>query len=145
MGLHDLAPADGATHRRKVVGRGPGSGHGKNATRGHKGRKKHGQVNPNFEGGQTPLHRRLPHLRGFKPVNRIAYAVVNVGMFEELEPGAEITPQFLFERRLLRDPNERLKVLGDGELTKAISVKAHKFSAAAKAKLEAAGGTAEVL
>jgi large subunit ribosomal protein L15 len=145
MGLDKLAPAEGATHRKKVIGRGPGSGHGKNATRGHKGRKKHGQVNPNFEGGQTPLHRRLPHLRGFKPVNRIEYAVVNVGLFAELEAGTEVTPEFLYQHRLLRDPNERLKVLADGEVTVAIHVKAHKFSAAAKAKLEAAGGTAEVL
>ncbi|HSV73137.1 MAG TPA: 50S ribosomal protein L15 [Chthonomonadales bacterium] len=145
MRLHDLAPAPGSRKRRKTVGRGPGSGHGKTSTRGHKGNKARGQVNPNFEGGQTPLHRRLPQLRGFKPVNRVQYAVVNVGALDGLDSGAEVTPKAMAELGLLRDENERVKVLGDGELTKKLTVRAHKFSASAVAKIEGSGGTAEVL
>lgn len=145
MQLHDLAPAPGSTKRRKVVGRGPGSGHGKNATRGDKGHKKRGQVNPNFEGGQTPLHRRLPQARGFKAVNRVQYAVVNLGALNELEDGTEVNPALLFERGFLRHEKEKVKILADGELTKKLTVKAHRFSKTAQAKLAAAGGAAEVL
>ena len=83
IGLHNLQPAEGSTHRRKRIGRGIGSGHGKTSTRGHKGNKARGQVNPNFEGGQTPLHRRLPQLRGFKPVNKKFYALVNVDILQQ--------------------------------------------------------------
>lgn len=145
MQLHDLKPAPGSNRRRKVLGRGPGSGHGKTAGRGAKGQKKHGQVNPNFEGGQTPLHRRLPQVRGFKPVNKRYYAVVNVGALEDFEAGAEVTPQRLIEQGLLRDVRDGLKILGDGTLTKKLIVRAHKFSKSAIAKIEAAGGAAEVL
>ena len=145
MQLHDLKPAPGSTKRRKVVGRGPGSGHGKNSTRGHKGHKKHGQVNANFEGGQTPLHRRLPHLRGFKAVNKKIYAVVNVGMLEEFDAGGEVTPESLVAAGVLRDIRDGLKILGDGDLTKKLTVKAHGFSKSAIEKLEKAGGTAQKL
>jgi len=145
MQLHDLSPAPGSRKRRKTVGRGPGSGHGKTSGRGHKGNKARGQVNPNFEGGQTPLHRRLPQLRGFKPVNRISYAVVNVGALDGLEDGAAVTPKAMADLGLLRDENELVKVLGDGELTKKLTVRAHKFSGSAVAKIEGAGGTVEVL
>lgn len=145
MQLHDLKPAPGSNKRRKIVGRGPGSGHGKTSGRGHKGHKARGRVNPNFEGGQTPLHRRLPQLRGFKPVNKKYYAVVNVGALEAFEAGTEVTPAHLVERGFLRDENESVKILGDGELTKKLTVRAHKFSKSAIAKLEAVGGTAEAL
>ena len=145
MQLHDLKPAPGSHKRRKVVGRGIGSGHGKTSTRGAKGQKKHGQVNPNFEGGQTPLHRRLPQVRGFKPINKKYYAIVNIAALEELEAGLEVTPEMLVERGVLRDMRDGVKILGDGELTKKLTVRAHKFSQSAVVKIQAAGGAAEVL
>jgi large subunit ribosomal protein L15 len=145
MQINDLKPALGSTHRRKVVGRGPGSGHGKTSGRGHNGNKARGQVNPNFEGGQTPLHRRLPQLRGFKPVNKTTYAVVNVGLLDQFEDGTEISPETLVELKLMRDAKDPLKILGDGEITHKVTVKANKFSAAAIAKIEAAGGTVVTL
>ena len=146
IGLHNLQPAEGSTHRRKRVGRGIGSGHGKTSTRGHKGNKARGQVNPNFEGGQTPLHRRLPHLRGFKPVNKKFYALVNVDILQQqFEDGAEITPASLVANGVLRDIHDGLKILGNGEVTKKFTVRAHKFSQSAQEKLTAAGGSVEVL
>ncbi len=146
IGLHNLKPADGSTHKRKRIGRGIGSGHGKTSTRGHKGNKARGQVNPNFEGGQTPLHRRLPQLRGFKPVNKKYYALVNVNVLQEqFEEGAEITPETLVASGVLRDIHDGLKILGDGEVSKKFTVKAHKFSQTAQEKLTAAGGTVEIL
>src|SRR2546422_1717555 len=98
MKLDDLRPAPGAKKPRKVVGRGIGSGHGKTSTRGHKGHKSRGHPNVNFEGGQTPLHRRLPQLRGFKAVNKKIYAVVNVGQLDALDAGTEVTPEILLDR-----------------------------------------------
>lgn len=154
VGIHNLRPAPGAVHRPKRVGRGIGSGHGKSCTRGTKGNKARGQINPNFEGGQTPLHRRLPHLRGvpsrnphgFKIIRDRRYAVINLNVLEEhFEPGAEITPEVLQERGLLRQLHYGLKVLGDGDLTKPFSVHAHRFSKSAQEKLEAAGGSVQVL
>ncbi|MCC6731530.1 MAG: 50S ribosomal protein L15 [Chthonomonadales bacterium] len=145
MQLHDLKPPAGSTHRRKIVGRGPGSGHGKTSGRGHKGNKARGQVNPNFEGGQTPLHRRLPQVRGFKPVNKVIYAVVNVGDLERYDAGTEVTPELLLQRGVLRRSDESVKILGDGRLTKPLTVRAHRFSKSAIEKLQAAGGKAEVL
>ena len=154
IGLHNLKPAPGSTHTRKRVGRGIGSGHGKTSTRGHKGNKARGQINPNFEGGQTPLHRRLPHLRGqpsrnprgFKPYHKKMYALVNLHVQEEqFEAGAEVTPEVLLERGILRDIHDGLKILGTGEVTKSLTVRAHKFSKSAHEKLQTAGGTVEVL
>jgi large subunit ribosomal protein L15 len=145
MRLDDLFPAPGSNKRRKVVGRGTGSAHGKTSTRGSNGNKARGQVNPNFEGGQTPLHRRLPQQRGFKPVNKVHYAVVNLGALDGFDDGTEVTPQVLAESGLLRDAGEVVKVLADGALTKKLTVRAHKFSANAAAKIQAAGGAAEVL
>jgi len=146
MHLHDLKPAEGSTHRRKVVGRGPGSGHGKTSTRGHNGNKARGQVNPNFEGGQTPLHRRLPQVRGFKPVNKIYFAVINVGVLDELfEAGTVVTPEALLQQGVIRNLHEPIKVLGDGEIGKALTVQAHRFSQSAREKLTTAGGTVEEL
>src|SRR5580704_15595062 len=118
IGLHDLKPNVGATHRRKRIGRGIGSGHGKTSTRGHKGAKARGQVNPNLEGGQTPLHRRLPQIRGFKPVNKKQYALINVDLLEEhFAAGTEISPESLLASGLLRDIHDGLKILGNGEVT----------------------------
>jgi large subunit ribosomal protein L15 len=145
MQLHDLKPNPGSTKRRKIIGRGVGSGHGKTSTRGHKGNKARGQVNPNFEGGQTPLHRRLPQLRGFKPINKKMYAIVNVQELDVFEAGTEVTPELLVSSGILRDVRDGVKLLGDGELTKKLAVKAHKFSKSAVEKLEAVGGTAETL
>ena len=145
MQIHELSPAPGSTKRAKRVGRGPGSGHGKTSTRGHNGHKARGKPNPHFEGGQTPLHRRLPHLRGFKAVNKKEYAVVNISALEILDAGTEVTPDLLLERGIVRDLHDGLKILGDGDLTKKLTVKAHKFSKSAVEKLQAAGGAAEVL
>ncbi len=146
IGIHNLKPADGSTHRRKRVGRGIGSGHGKTSTRGHKGNKARGQVNPNFEGGQTPLHRRLPQVRGFKPVNKKFYALVNLSDLESsFEAGAEVTPESLVELGVLRDIRDGVKILGDGEITRSLKVSAHKFSKSAQEKLVAAGGSVEVI
>jgi len=154
IGIHNLQPTEGSTHRRKRVGRGIGSGHGKTATRGHKGNKARGQVNPNFEGGQTPLHRRLPQLRGtasrnprgFKAYHKTEYALVNVEELEEnFDVGSEITPEVLVSRGLLRNLHDGVKILGNGEVTKKFTVRAHKFSKSAQEKLEAAGGTVETL
>lgn len=145
MQLHDLKPNEGAKSRRKKIGRGPGSGHGKTSTKGHKGQKARNKVNPNFEGGQTALHRRLPHMRGFKPVNKKYYALVNIEALEIFENGSEVSPEILIEKGLLKDLRDGVKILGDGEITKKLNVSANKFSGSAIAKLEAAGGTVTVL
>lgn len=145
MQLHDLKPSPGSTRPRKRIGRGPGSGTGKTSGRGHKGDKARGSVNPNFEGGQTPLHRRLPQVRGFKPVNKVVYAVVNVGDLSVLEDGTVVNPESLYEMGVLRHRDEKVKILGDGELTRKLTVQAHKFSKSAAEKIAAAGGTVEVL
>ncbi len=146
IGIHNLKPTPGSTHRRKRLGRGMGSGHGKTSTRGHKGNKARGQINPNFEGGQTPLHRRLPHIRGFKPVNKKIYALVNIEVLEQkFAAGTVITPELLISSGVVRDLHHGLKVLGDGEVTKKFTVHAHKFSQSAQEKLQQAGGSIEVL
>lgn len=146
IGLHNLKPAEGARHSRKRIGRGIGSGHGKTATRGTKGNKARGQINPNFEGGQTPLHRRLPQLRGFKPINKRMFALVNVGELEKrFQDGAEITPDSLLSAGVIRDVRDGLKILGDGAVSRRLTVRAHAFSESARQKLEAAGGTVEIL
>jgi large subunit ribosomal protein L15 len=147
MRLHDLRSAPGATHKRKRVGRGIGSGMGKTATRGHKGQKSRAGATPRlgFEGGQTPLHRRLPQKAGFANVNRKEYAIVNLDDLDRFEAGTQITPDQLIESRIVKSVKDGIKVLGHGEVTKALTVRAHKFSASAIGKLTAAGGTAEVL
>ncbi len=148
MRLHELAPKYGAVHRKKRVGRGPGSGHGKTSCRGHKGQKARsgGGVPAWFEGGQTPIYRRLPK-RGFKNPNAKEYAEVNVGVLERyFESGDEVTPEVLVERRIVRKlGKDGVKILGNGELTKALTVKAQAFSASAVKKIEAAGGKVEVI
>jgi len=145
MNLADLTPAPGSRKKRKRVGRGPGSGHGKTSCRGHKGQNSRsgGGVKPGFEGGQMPLQRRLPK-RGFTNIFQKTFSIVNVGSLEKLEE-SEITPEVLIKQGLVRKIQDGVKILGNGELTKSVTVKAHAFSASAKEKIEKARGTAEVI
>jgi large subunit ribosomal protein L15 len=144
MELNSLKPAIGSTKNRKRIGRGTGSGHGKTATKGHKGQKARsgGNVEPGFEGGQMPMQRRLPK-RGFNPLSRKEYALVNLGQMDVFEAGQAVDVDALLKSGLVSKVRDGVKVLANGDLTKALNVKAHKFSAAAKAKIVAAGGTAE--
>ncbi|HTP63981.1 MAG TPA: 50S ribosomal protein L15 [Geobacteraceae bacterium] len=144
MELNNLKPANGSTKNRKRIGRGTGSGHGKTATKGHKGQKARsgGNVEPGFEGGQMPMQRRLPK-RGFNPLSRKEYTLVNLGQLEVFENGSDVDVEALKEKSLIGRVRDGVKVLAHGELTKALKVKAHKFSAAAREKILAAGGTAE--
>ena len=144
MKLHELKPAEGSRQLRNRVGRGTSSGNGKTAGRGQKGQKARSKVRVGFEGGQMPLFRRMPK-RGFKNVNRKDYAIVNLETLNKFEDGTEVTPALLVETRVVKDEKDGIKVLGNGELTKKLTVKARKFSASAKAAIEAAGGTAEVM
>jgi len=147
MNLNDLAPARGATKPRKRVGRGPGSGMGKTATRGHKGRRARsgGNTPAGYEGGQMPLQRRLPK-RGFHNPFRQEFGIVNLRELEtRFETGAVIDAVAMHAHGLIRNTRQPVKVLGDGQLSKTFVVKADKFSAAAKQKLEAAGGSTEVV
>ncbi len=143
MKLHDLSPAPGSRPNRKRIGRGPGSGKGKTAGRGHKGQKSRAGFSRrrDFEGGQMPLLRRVPK-RGFTNIFRTEYEIVNLTGLADLE-GA-VTPAVLAERGRVR-PGRPVKILGQGEVDRALTVSAHKFSAAAKRKIEAAGGSCEVL
>ena len=143
MKLHELSPAKGSKHSRKRVGRGPGSGLGKTAGRGEKGQKSRTGYSsrPGFEGGQMPLVRRVPK-RGFTNIFKTEYSVVNVGDLAELE--GEITPASLAGHGLVRS-GRLVKVLGEGEIGKALRITANKFSKSARAKIEAAGGTCEEL
>lgn len=147
MKLHELAPHPGATKERKRVGRGIGSGHGKTCGRGHKGQKSRSgdrKLPSWFEGGQTPLHKRVPK-RGFNSPNRVEYTVVNVKLLDKyFQAGEEVTPEKLVELGLAKK-GMSVKILGDGELTKPLVVKAHAFSQSARQKIEAAGGTCEEL
>ena len=146
MKLHELSPAEGSARDSYRRGRGPGSGNGKTAGRGHKGQnaRSGGGGRPGFEGGQLPLYRKLPK-RGFH--NRFAkeYAIVNVEALNVFEDGAEVDLDTLLEKKIVRRELDGLKVLGRGEITKKITVKAAIFSASAKEKIEAAGGKAEVI
>ena len=144
MKLHELKPAEGSRQLRNRVGRGTSSGNGKTAGRGQKGQKARSKVRVGFEGGQMPLFRRMAK-RGFKNVNRKDYAIVNLETLNKFEDGTEVTPALLVETRVVKDEKDGIKVLGNGELTKKLTVKASKFSASAKAAIEAAGGTAEVM
>ena len=144
MKLHELKPAEGSRQLRNRVGRGTSSGNGKTAGRGQKGQKARSKVRVGFEGGQMPLFRRMPK-RGVKNVNRKDYAIVNLETLNKFEEGTEVTPALLVETRVVKDEKDGIKVLGNGELTKKLTVKASKFSASAKAAIEAAGGTAEVM
>ncbi|MGI6591071.1 MAG: 50S ribosomal protein L15 [Eggerthellaceae bacterium] len=146
MELKDLQPNEGSRKNRKRVGRGPGSGKGKTAGRGMNGQKSRagGGKGKGFEGGQTPLARRLPKLPGFKNINHVEYLPVNVGRLEEkYEAGEVVNGETLKEKGIIKHADALVKVLGDGELTKALTVKVDKVSASAKAKIEAAGGKVE--
>ena len=144
MDLNNLKPAIGSTKNRKRIGRGTGSGHGKTATKGHKGQKARsgGNVEPGFEGGQMPMQRRLPK-RGFNPLARKEYALVNLGQLDKFESGSSVDVETLLTHSIIGKIRDGVKVLANGELTKPLTVKAHKFSAAAKEKIVAAGGTVE--
>ena len=147
MELCDLKPAPGSTHSRKRVGRGPGSGHGKTAGRGMNGQysRSGGGKGPGFEGGQTPLARRLPKLPGFTNINRVEYIPVNVSRLEEkFEAGDVVDGESLKAKRIIKHADDLVKVLGDGEITKALTVKVDKVSKSAQAKIEAAGGKVEL-
>ena len=146
MKLHELRPASGAIKRRKRIGRGPGSGHGKTATKGHKGllARSGGGKRPGFEGGQMPLIRRLPKF-GFSNPFRTQYAVVNVKSLANWRGGDTITPDAMVEAGLVKRGRLPIKILGSGELKKPFIVHAHKFSKSAEAKIQAAGGRVEVI
>ena len=146
MKLHELKPVEGARKDGFRLGRGQGSGNGKTAGKGHKGQKaRSGGMNKlGFEGGQTPLARRLPK-RGFTNINRKEYAVINVAQLNNFADGAEVTPAVLKEMGLVKNAKDGIKVLGEGELEKKLTVKANKFSKSAVALIEKAGGTAEVI
>ena len=146
MKLHELKPAEGSRQVRNRVGRGTSSCNGKTAGRGQKGQKARsgGGVRLGFEGGQTPLFRRLPK-RGFTNVNRKDYAVINLDVLNRFEDGAEVTPVALVEAGIVKNEKAGIKVLANGELNKKLTVKAAKFSKAAQEAIEAAGGSIEVI
>jgi large subunit ribosomal protein L15 len=146
MELNTIKPALGSTKNRKRIGRGPGSGHGKTATKGHKGQKARsgGSIKAGFEGGQMPMQRRLPK-RGFKSLNRIEFAHVNVGKLDVFEANSIVDVEALQACGLISKIKSGVKVLATGEITKPLTVKAHKFSASAKEKIVAAGGKVEEL
>ncbi|HIU07192.1 MAG TPA: 50S ribosomal protein L15 [Candidatus Limiplasma pullistercoris] len=145
MKLHELGPAAGSTTAPKRLGRGVGSGLGKTSGKGHKGAKARsgGGKRPGFEGGQMPLYRRVPK-KGFTNIFRTEYATVNVGQLEAFDNGAVVTAAMLKEAKIIRKTLDGVKVLGNGELTKKLTVEAAKFTASAKEKIEALGGKAEV-
>ncbi|KEQ22363.1 50S ribosomal protein L15 [Paenibacillus tyrfis] len=146
MKLHELSSASGSRDTRKRVGRGIGSGMGKTATRGHKGQnaRSGGGVRPGFEGGQNPLYRRLPK-RGFNNRFRTEYAVINVEDLNKFAAGTEVTPEVLLESGIVKNPKDGIKILGNGEITVQLNVKASKFSQSAVEKIQAAGGKTEVI
>ena len=146
MKLHELSPAPGSTHARKRIGRGHGSGQGKTAGKGHKGQKARAGrgMRAGFEGGQMPLQRRVPK-RGFVNIFATTYANVNVAVLNAFDDGAEVDLDALKKAGLVKKAYDGVKVLGDGELTKKLTVKATAYSKAAKEKIEAAGGKAEVI
>jgi large subunit ribosomal protein L15 len=144
--LSNLKAPKGSRQTRKRVGRGPGSGTGKTSGRGQKGQKARAasKKRPGFEGGQMPLQRRVPK-RGFTPRTRNEYAIVNVSTLNAFEAGTEITPELLAERGMIRKASDQVKILGNGDLTVSVSLKAHKISQSAADKVSAAGGSFEVI
>jgi large subunit ribosomal protein L15 len=147
VGLHNLKPAKGSVRNRKRVGRGPGSGLGKTAGRGEKGQKSRSGFarKPGFEGGQMPLHRRLPK-RGFTNADfRKEFATVNLGRLEVFEAGTIVTPELLVKHGIVKRLGDGLKVLADGQLTKALTVHAHRFSGKAQERIAALGGKTELI
>ncbi|WP_068777693.1 50S ribosomal protein L15 [Paenibacillus sp. FJAT-26967] len=146
MKLHELSSAEGSRHTRKRIGRGVGSGLGKTSGRGHKGQnaRSGGGVRPGFEGGQNPLYRRLPK-RGFVNPTRKEFAIVNLEDLNKFEAGTEVTPELLMETGIVKAQKDGIKILGNGELTVKLTVKANKFSQSAVDKIQAAGGQSEVI
>jgi large subunit ribosomal protein L15 len=146
MDLSNLKPAIGSTKKRKRIGRGAGSGTGKTAGKGHKGQKARsgGSIKPGFEGGQMPLQRRLPK-RGFRSLNKKVYALVNLRDLDFFDAGTVVDLEAFGLAGLINTIGDGVKVLGDGDISKALTVKAHKFSKAAQQKIESAGGKIEVL
>jgi large subunit ribosomal protein L15 len=144
MKLHHLRPAEGSTHRRRRMGRGKAAGQGKTAGRGTKGTGARHNPKIGFEGGQMPLQRRIPKLKGFTNPNKIEWAVINVDRLETFEGGTEVTPELLRDRGLVR-ASLPIKVLGRGEIAKALVVRAHAASTSAREKIERAGGSVELI
>jgi large subunit ribosomal protein L15 len=146
LSMNELKPAPGANRKRKRVGRGIGSGHSKTSTRGYKGQLSRAgtRMRPGFEGGQMPLHRRLPK-RGFNNIFRKEYAAINLEKLAGFEAGAQVTPEALKERGLIKSIRDGVKILGVGELSYALTVRAHKFSKSAAEKIQKAGGAIEVI
>ncbi|MGY3778358.1 50S ribosomal protein L15 [Isobaculum melis] len=146
MKLHELKPAEGSRKERNRVGRGTSSGNGKTSGRGQKGQNSRsgGGVRLGFEGGQTPLFRRVPK-RGFTNINRKEFAIVNLETLNRFEDGTEVTPAMLVETGIIKNEKSGIKVLGNGQVEKKLTVKANKFSEAAKQAIEAAGGSVEVI
>ncbi|HEX2952095.1 MAG TPA: 50S ribosomal protein L15 [Armatimonadota bacterium] len=150
VGLENLSAPFGAKQSAKRVGRGIGSGHGKTSTRGHKGQKARNSVRPGFEGGQTPIQRRLRKRKGVSQsamnigIFRKEYAIVNVGQLDKFEANTVITPELLVKSRIVREIRDGLRVLGGGELTKPLTIQAKYFSTSAAEKITAAGGSMEV-
>ncbi len=147
MRLTDLRPAPGSKRNTKRVGRGRGSGHGKTSTRGHNGQGQRSGESKRFgfEGGQTPLFRRLPKIHNFDQLIKRKWVEVNVGALNVLPPNSEVTPESLVEAGVLRHSTDSLRILGNGELKVALTVKAHHISAGARKKVESAGGSVELL
>ncbi|GMR03264.1 MAG: 50S ribosomal protein L15 [Thermodesulfovibrionia bacterium] len=145
MRLSDLSPTLGSRKKKKRVGRGPGSGHGKTSCRGHKGQKSRsgGGTRPGFEGGQMPLHRRLPK-RGFKNIFKKQYAIINLKVLNEISDSV-VTPEVIIEKGFIKSIKDGVKILGVGEIKKPLNVKAHAFSASAKEKILKSGGSAEII
>ncbi|MEF3303347.1 50S ribosomal protein L15 [Paenibacillus sp. GYB003] len=146
MKLHELSPAPGSKKTRNRVGRGIGSGNGKTSGKGHKGQnaRSGGGVRLGFEGGQNPLYRRLPK-RGFNNPFRTEYAIVNLSELNQFAAGTEVTPELLLQSGVVKNPKDGIKILGNGELTVGLTVKANKFSESAVEKIQAAGGKTEVI
>ena len=146
MKIQNLSPSKGAKKKRKRVGRGPGSGHGKTSCRGHKGQKSRsgGSIRPGFEGGQMPLQRRLPK-RGFTNIFRKQYALINVRDLERFDPNADLDAEALSKAGLVKRFKDGVKLLGDGEISHPVTIKVHKVSKTAKEKIEAAGGKVEII
>ena len=142
--LHDLKPSPGSKKKAIRVGRGPGGKGGKTAGRGTKGLKARNTLRPGFEGGQTPMSMRIPKLKGFRNPNKETFAIINIESLNRFGPGAVVNPDELRKRGLVKH-HGRVKVLAEGELDRALTVQAHAFSAAAREKIESAGGTAEVV
>jgi len=144
--IHELKSPEGARRERKRRGRGPGSGHGQTSGRGDKGQKARsgGHPQPWFEGGQLPLHRRVPK-RGFTNIFRKEYAIINLKDLSHFESGTSLSPDLLWEQGMIKHRHDLVKILGEGEITQPLTIRAHKFSRSALQKIEAAGGRAEVI